>query len=224
MSFVYPDWPAPPNVRAFVTTRAAGDMARGSAVRAALRAHLPGDPAWLRQVHGIAVADADALREAVEEPSADAAVARKRGTVCAVTVADCMPVFMTDREGTVVAVAHAGWRGMSAGVLEATASAMGGSDLLAWLGPAIGPQAYEVGADVFEAFTSRDPSAQAAFIPRRDGHWLLDLYAAARIRLRRCGFEHVYGGDFCTHADASRFFSYRRDRSACRMAAAIWLA
>ncbi|HEY6821589.1 MAG TPA: peptidoglycan editing factor PgeF [Burkholderiales bacterium] len=224
MSFVEPDWPAPPGVRAFVTTRLLGDMARGSPARSKLRAAVPQDPEWLRQVHGIAVLDADAERDAGIEPVADAAVTRKRGTVCAVTVADCMPVFLTDARGTSVGVAHAGWRGLCAGVLEATATALGGGDLIAWLGPAVGPKVYEVGAEVREAFMSRDSSAATAFSPAaRPGHWLLDLYSVARSRLRQCGIERVYGGGFCTYTEAERFFSYRRDATSARMAAAIWL-
>jgi len=225
MSFVEPDWPAPPSVHALVTTRSVGDMARGSRARSTLRAQIPGEPVWLRQVHGIAVLDADAQRDSELEPVADAAVTRKRGTVCAVTVADCMPVFLANTRGTAVAVAHAGWRGLCAGVLEAATAALGGSDLLAWLGASIGPKVYEVGAEVREAFIGRDRSAATAFSPAgRAGHWLLDLYAVARSRLRRCGIERVYGGGFCTYTEAERFFSYRREATSARMDAAIWLA
>jgi purine-nucleoside/S-methyl-5'-thioadenosine phosphorylase / adenosine deaminase len=225
MSFVRPEWPAPANVRALVTTRALGDMARGSAARLKLRAELPGDPVWLHQVHGIAVFDVDAEPESGVEPVADAAITRERRNVCAVTVADCMPVFLTNAAGTAVGVAHAGWRGLCAGVLEATAAALGGTDLIAWLGPAIGPQSYEVGPEVREAFMSRDPSAVTAFMPgARAGHWLLDLYSVARARLRQCGIGRIYGGGFCTYTDSRRFFSYRRDGTRARMAAAIWVA
>ena len=225
MSFVEPEWPAPGNVRALVTTRALGDMARGSEARSKLRAKIPEDPAWLRQVHGIAVLDADAERDSGIEPVGDAAITRKRGTVCAVTIADCMPVFLANAGGTAVGVAHAGWRGLCAGVLEATATALGGTDLIAWLGPAIGPQVYEVGPEVREAFMNRDPSAATAFMPSAHaGHWLLDLYSVAGARLRKCGVGRVYGGGFCTYTDSQRFFSYRRDGTRARMAAAIWLA
>ena len=225
MNLIVPEWPAPSSVRALVTTRASGDMARGSPARAGLQTHVPADPVWLRQVHGTAVADADAPRTGNQEPVADASFARKRGTVCAVTVADCMPVFMTDSRGSVVGAAHAGWRGLCAGVLEATAAAIGGGDLLAWLGPAIGPKVYEVGIEVREAFIERDPSAAAAFAPSaRAGHWLLDLYSVARARLHQCGVERIYGGGFCTYTDRDRFFSYRREGTSARMAAAIWLA
>jgi YfiH family protein len=225
MSSIRPEWPAPPKVHALVTTRVLGDMARGSPARSELRAAIPDHPVWLRQVHGIAVLDADAEREPEIEPVADAAITRKPGTVCAVTVADCMPVFITNAGGTAAGVAHAGWRGLCAGVLEATVAALGGTDLVAWLGPAIGPQAYEVGPEVREAFMMRDPSAATAFMPgARAGHWHLDLYSVARARLRQCGIERVYGGGFCTYTDSERFFSYRRDGTRARMAAAIWLA
>lgn len=223
MSVVVPDWPAPPNVRAFVTTKAEGDMARGYAARKALA--VPAAPRWLRQVHGAAVIEADAIGEGAEEPVADGAIARRRGTVCSVTVADCMPVLLTDRSGSVVSVAHAGWRGLCAGVLEAAAEAMRARELMAWMGPAIGPAVYEVGEEVREAFVSRDTGASDAFrASARPGHWLLDLYAVARRRLRASGVESIHGGGFCTYTDTERFFSYRRDRTACRMAAAIWLA
>lgn len=217
-AFVVPDWPAHPRVRAFVTTRASGDMARPCA-RRVLADVAPEPPLWMRQVHGARVVDADAEPQL---PEADAAVARVQGRVCAVVVADCMPVLFSDAEGVVVGIAHAGWRGLSAGVIGATVSAMQvvPSRVLAWLGPAIGPAAYEVGEDVRKAFAGYEE----AFSPARPGHWLLDLYAVARRRLREAGVEQVHGGGFCTYSDSERFFSYRRDRSAERMAALIWLA
>lgn len=219
---IAPDWPAPPGVRALVTTRAFGDM-RGAPGRARLRALLPAEPLWLRQVHGIAVADLDVLNTEVE---ADAGVARRPGIVCAVLVADCLPVLLASEAGDVVGVAHAGWRGLAAGVIEATLEAMRAAPgrVIAWLGPAIGPQAYEVGDEVREAFLGRDEAAGGAFSPVRAGHWLLDLYAAARQRLASRGVTRVFGGVFCTHSDPERFFSYRRDRTSARMAAVIWLA
>ncbi len=214
---IHPDWPAPPRVRALVTTRAFGDMARGAA-RQRLRALLPAEPAWLRQVHGNAVVEVEKLRR---RPAADAAVSRTAGKVCAVFVADCMPVLFADEDATVVAIAHAGWRGLAAGVIEATLDAMkiDSSRILSWLGPAIGPKVYEVGEEVRAAFAGHE----AAFAATRPGHWLLDLYAVARQRLERRGVRRVYGGGFCTYSDPERFFSYRRDRTKARMAAAIWL-
>jgi len=235
-----PDWPV--QVGALVTTREGGASAGAYASlnlglrsgddeaavrdnRRRLEALLPSPPVWLRQVHGIRVADADAARAGDGEPEADAAVARRPGTVCAVLVADCMPVLLADESAQVVAAAHAGWRGLCGGVLEATVEAMrvDRRRLNAWLGPAIGPQAYEVGDEVREAFVRRDPSARVAFRATRPGHWLLDLYAVARQRLSACGVTRIYGGGFCTFSDPKRFFSYRRDGQTGRMAALIWL-
>ena len=212
---IQPDWPAPPRVRALVTTRDFGDLA-DEAVRRKLRAALPGEPQWLKQVHGKRVIDLDTSAER----EADAALTRNAQTVCVVKAADCMPVLFTDEEGTTVAAAHAGWRGLAAGVLEATVQAMGipPQKLVAWLGPAIGPRVYEVGEDVYLAF-SEYPDA---FVPTRPGHWLLDLYAVAREKLR--GLKAVSGGGFCTYTERERFFSYRRERSSARMAALVWLA
>ena len=212
---IQPDWAVPARVRALVTTRDFGDLA-DEGVRRKLRALLPGEPAWLKQVHGKRVIDLDAHSPG----EADASVTRKPGTVAVVKAADCMPVLFTDHAGTTVAAAHAGWRGLAGGVLEETVKAMGvpPQQLLAWLGPAIGPRVYEVGEDVRAAFSSY-PNA---FVPTRPGHWLLDLYAVAREKLR--GLKAVTGGGFCTYTDNTRFFSYRRDRSSARMAAVIWLS
>lgn len=210
---IHPDWPAPARVRALVTTRDFGDLADEGA-RRRLRELLPGEPLWLQQVHGERVVEAGE-----RDLRADASVARTPGAVCIVKAADCMPVLFADVDGTTVAVAHAGWRGLSGGVLEATVAATGvpPQKLLAWLGPAIGPRVYEVGDDVRAAFSSYP----GALVPTRPGHWLLDLYAVAREKLR--GLGSVSGGGFCTYSDSARFFSYRRDRSAARMAAAVWL-
>lgn len=217
-TLITPDWPAPPRVRALVTTRSTGDMAR-PAGRRVLEDLLPQPPVWLRQVHGTTVIDADARPSF---PEADAAVARQPGRVCAVVFADCMPVLLTDSEATVVGIAHAGWRGLAGGVLESCLSAMAvaPSRLIAWLGPAIGPRAYEVGDEVRAAFAG----SEDAFAPSRPGHWLLDLYAVARQRLARRGVARIYGGGFCTYTERERFFSYRRDHAAERLAAALWLA
>ena len=214
---IEPDWPAPARVRALVTTRPMGDMA--GAGRNALNGLVPSEPVWLTQVHGAAVIDLDEERTSLK---GDAAITRAARTVCVVGAADCMPVFLTDKAGTVVAAVHAGWRGLSAGVIEAAVAAMKAppAQVLAWLGPAIGPRAYEVGEDVREAFASH-PDAFSA--PTRPGHWLLDLYAVARARLSAMGVGRVYGGGFCTYSEAARFYSYRRDRTKERMAALIWL-
>jgi YfiH family protein len=212
-----PEWPAPARVRALFTTRGFGDIAQAE-TRAKLRPLLPAEPAWLRQVHGTTVVNADVVQG---KPEADASYARAANTVCAVLAADCMPVLFADAEGTVVGAAHAGWRGLAGGVIEATVQAMAVAPraLVAWLGPAIGPGAYEVGEDVHAAFRGYE----RAFAPARAGHWLLDLYAVARERLRRCGVSRIYGGGFCTYSERERFFSYRRDRTASRMSALIWL-
>ena len=208
---IAPDWRAPSNVRVLVTTRDDGDLAQEE-TRRKLRARLPAAPAWLKQVHGTRVLEA-------RSGEADACVARKAGQVCVVQMADCMPVLFTDADGTVVAAAHAGWRGLAGGVLEATLQAMGTAPekIIAWLGPAIGPRVYEVGEDVRAAFAGYE----FAFTPNRPGHWLLDLYAVARAKL--APLKEVTGGGYCTYTD-ERFFSYRRDRTRCRMGAFIWLA
>jgi polyphenol oxidase len=210
-----PDWDAPARVQAFVTTREFGDL-KGADARRRLRALVPAEPAWLKQVHGKRVIDLDtnAAREG------DAAITRKTGVVCVAQAADCMPVLFADVEGTTVGAAHAGWRGLSAGVLEATLEAMRvpRERVVAWLGPAIGPQVYEVGDEVRAAFAEYE----SAFRATRPGHWLLDLYAVARAKLS--GLKAVSGGAFCTFTEAERFFSYRRDRTASRMGAFIWLA
>jgi len=207
---VVPDWPAPPKVRALMTTR--------NTDQAGLRALLPAEPAWLRQVHGTRVVRLD---QGASNFEADAAVTGTKNQVCAVRAADCMPVLLADEGATVVGAAHAGWRGLSSGVIENTVQAMGtrGERLLAWLGPAIGPKVYEVGDEVRDAFKEKD-----AFSATRPGHWLLDLYAVARQRLRSCGVERIYGGGYCTYSEPQRFYSYRRDRTSGRMAALIWLS
>lgn len=219
---IIPEWPAPAAVKALVTTRALGDM-REAAARARLRARLPAEPVWLRQVHGATVVEATPQAAGVE---ADASFTRTRGTVCAVRIADCLPVLLAAEDASVVGIAHAGWRGLAAGVIEAlvAAMAMRAGGLVAWLGPAIGPTAYEVGEEVREAFLARDRALAAAFAPARPGHWMLDLYAAARRRLAAAGVGRVAGGGFCTRTEAARFFSWRRERTSARMAAAIWLA
>ena len=242
--WIVPDWPAPPGVRAFFTTRAGGvsptpfdsmnlGLRSGDALgnvernRAILRACVPSKPAWLRQVHGSSVVAAATVAGQVEV-EADASWTDQPGVTCAVMVADCMPVFLCDRDGGAVAVAHAGWRGLSGGVIEATVRAMGvpGERLLAWLGPAIGPDNFEVGEDVLRAFVAHDSAAQAAFLPYPDrpGKWLCDLYALARQRLAALGVASIGGGGFCTVAER-RMFSHRRDQGKSgRMAALIWLA
>lgn len=237
--FILPDWPAPASVRALQTTRLGGvspapwaslnlgdhvgdDPQRVAANRARVQQALPGSPCWLQQVHGVTVVDA-ALAQPGSE--ADAAVARVAGAVCAVMTADCLPVLFCNRAGTVVAAAHAGWRGLLAGVLEASIEAMAvpGEEILVWLGPAIGPQAFEVGDEVRAAFVAHDPSADLAFRAGLPGKWLADLELLARQRLQAAGVTAIYGGGLCTVNDPERFFSYRRDGQTGRMASLIWL-
>jgi YfiH family protein len=238
--WIAPDWPVPDRVRAVVTTRSGGvsngayasmnlgtrveDLREAvSANRAALRAMLPAEPAWLEQVHGARVIEAGLAETHVE---ADASFTRTPGTVCTVQIADCLPVLLADRSGTVVAAAHAGWRGLAAGVLENTVAAMACApeDLIAWLGPAIGPDAFEVGEDVYRAFVSTHADAALAFRPHRPGKWFADLFRLARLRLAAAGITAVYGGGLCTVSDPRRFFSHRRDRVTGRMAALVWIA
>ncbi len=237
---IEPDWPAPAHIRAISTTRNGGvsvgrwrslnlGMRSGDDPRLVsknheiLQAHLPSQPHWIKQVHGVGVADID--RDATVGPEADAAISERPGHVCAVLTADCLPVLFCDEAGTKVAAAHAGWRGLAAGVLQATVSAMNcePEKLMAWLGPAIGPQAFEVGHEVYQAYMDADTRNAPAFRPHKD-RWLADLYLLARLALARVGVEQVYGGEFCTHTLKEKFFSYRRDGETGRMASLIWIA
>jgi YfiH family protein len=180
---------------------------------------------WLEQVHGVDVLALDGMADGHPTPRADASVSHVRETVCAIRVADCMPVLFAAADGSAVGAAHAGWRGLAGGVLEATVARLGvaPSRLLAWMGPAIGPRHFEVGDDVRLAFTASDKDAGAAFERNDRGRWQCDLYALARRRLQRLGLTQIYGGAWCTFADAERFFSYRRDGQCGRMAALIWM-
>jgi polyphenol oxidase len=211
---IRPDW-AVTHAQAFATSAAFGD-AVSDAGRAKLRSLVPAEPRWMHQVHGARVIDADATPTLVQ---ADAAVARRAGTVCVVKIADCMPVLFA-ADG-VIGAAHAGWRGLASGVLEATVDAMRAppASISAWLGPAIGPRVYEVGDEVRAAFAGYEE----AFQPTRKGHWLLDLYAVARRKLNAKGVQRIHGGGFCTYSEPERFFSYRRNKATERMAALVWL-
>ncbi|VXB28090.1 conserved hypothetical protein [Pseudomonas sp. 8AS] len=234
-----PDWPAPASVRACVTTRAGGvslapfdslnlgdhvedDPQAVARNRQILTSALHCQPAWLRQVHGVQVVEADPARVA----EADASWSATPGIASAVLTADCLPALFCDRAGTRVAAAHAGWRGLAGGVLEATldALALPAPEVLVWLGPAIGPQAFEVGAEVREAFLASHAEAAQAFTPSANaGKYLADIYRLARIRLAARGVTAVYGGGLCTVGDA-RFYSYRRAARTGRVASLIWLA
>ena len=239
--WIEPDWSAPARVRALSTTRRGGvssgrweslnlgdhveDDPQAVAENRRLlvrEAGLPAEPLWLKQVHGCAVADPARDARGCE---ADAAFADAPGRVCAVMTADCLPVLLTNRAGTRVAAAHAGWRGLAGGVLEQTVRSFSDAPqaLIAWLGPAIGPQAFEVGDEVREAFVSLHAASEAAFSSARPGHWFADIYALARNHLAAAGVTQVHGGGLCTFSDSERFFSYRRDGVTGRMATLIWL-
>jgi YfiH family protein len=236
--WLIPDWPAPARVKACVTTRAGGvslapfdSLNLGDHVedspeavaenRRRLTEHFSVRPAWLQQVHGIAVAHADPGLVA----TADASWSATPGIACTVMTADCLPALFCDRAGTRVAAAHAGWRGLAAGVLEATLDSLAvpPEDVLVWLGPAIGPQAFEVGPEVREAFIQQLPQTAKAFVPSQNaGKFMADIYELARLRLAACGVTAIYGGGFCTVSDP-RFFSYRRSPRTGRFASLIWL-
>ncbi|QKS30983.1 MAG: Polyphenol oxidase [Accumulibacter sp.] len=264
-TWIVPDWPAPASVRSLVTTRRGGvslppygslnladhvgdDPLAVAANRQRLGQRLPASPCWLQQVHGTTVVDAAAAVGAAAPAVADASFARASGVVCVVMTADCLPVLLCDRAGTVVAAAHAGWRGLQAGIIERTVTAMKvpAASLLAYLGPAIGAQAFEVGDEVRQAFVAADPQAAHAFsklargaaaadapadcsrgqssVVQAGGGWLADLHLLARQRLLRLGVGSIHGGDHCTLRQHELFFSYRRDRVTGRMASLIWLA
>lgn len=232
-----PNWPAPPNVRAWVTERGSparygelnlathvGDdpravVANRDRLRAALA--LPAEPRWLEQVHGTRILGLDHEDGMV----ADGAVTSRVGTVCAVLTADCLPVLICDRAGRRVGAAHAGWRGLAGGVLQAAVAALGvpPAEVLAWLGPAIGQAAYEVGDDVRTAFVERDAAAERHFVPNARGRWQADLYGLARDALTGAGVGSIEGGGFCTFTEAARFFSHRREAPCGRMATLVWL-
>lgn len=249
---LWPQWPVPAPVRAAVSLRGGGvsrapydwlnlgahvgdDPAAVSENRRRLRAALalPAEPLWLSQVHGTRVIDADSLASSPaagtapqEPPQADAALTRRRGRVLAVLVADCLPVLLAHRDGGAIAVAHAGWRGLAAGVLEATVAALdcAPAELHAWLGPAIGPEHFEVGEEVRAAFCASDAGAAAAFGRNARGRWQCDLPRLARRRLGALGLHSVHGQPRCTYAQRDSFFSYRRDGVTGRVAALLWLA
>jgi YfiH family protein len=239
-----PDWPAPTNVKALQTTRNGFAANHGislppfssfnlgshvsdlpehvAANRALLTQTLPQAPAWLNQIHGIEVVDAAGVSYPVD---ADASYTRTRGAVSVVMTADCLPLLFCDRAGTMVAAAHAGWRGLCNGVIEATAAKMAcpASEILVWLGPAIGPAEFEVGDEVRAAFIAHDAAASLAFNAKSEGKWLADIYLLARQRLHTLGITAIYGGDQCTVTQGETYFSYRRDGQTGRLASLIWL-
>jgi polyphenol oxidase len=245
-ALLHADWPALPGVHAFTTLRyGAGeskppfdtfnlgnryaadgdDPVTVERNRHALIEHarLPSAPRWLKQVHGVDVVRCDGPG-AGEEPVADASVTSIPGTVLAILTADCLPVVFAADDGSEVAAAHAGWPGLSAGMLEATVAAMRtpAERLLAWIGPAAGPQRYEIGVEVRDRFLAQDAHAHTAFVPTRPGHWRVDLFAIARMRLAHVGVTRVHGGGVCTISDPQRFYSHRRDARTGRMATLVW--
>ena len=240
--WIIPDWPAPANVKSVSTARVGGvsqppfdslnlgirsgdgrEAVTENRARLKSALNLASEPYWLRQVHSSRVIDAAEHEPDVE---ADASFATQSGLGCAVLTADCLPVLMTDREGTIVAAAHGGWRGLAAGVLENTVRAMDRppNRLLAWFGPAIGPEVFEVGEEVRSHFVEGLAETAHAFKPSPDGRWLADIYALARLHLRSAGVKEIYGGGLCTVSDPKRFYSYRRDGETGRMATLIWLS
>ncbi|MGO1247865.1 MAG: peptidoglycan editing factor PgeF [Oceanisphaera sp.] len=244
MNLIQPYWPTPANVRSAQTTRLGGvslppfsslnlgthvgdSFANVEANRAQLAAclKLPTPPLWLEQVHGTRVLT---LPDESGNLIADAVVSHTPGQVCTIMTADCLPVLFCDTAGTVVAAAHAGWRGLAAGVLEATLESMkvDPATVMVWLGPAIGPSAFEVGGEVRSEFMEYSPQAAYAFVAHGDPNydkWLADIYQLARLRLKAVGVTQCYGGDFCTYTDSKHFFSYRRDQVTGRQASLIWL-
>jgi YfiH family protein len=238
--FIQPDWPAPANVKSLQTTRLGGvsaapydtfnlglhvgdDPVRVNYNRQLLAPLMPSEPVWLEQVHGTVVANAD---RAACQIQADACIARQRGSVCVVMTADCLPLLLCDEAGTVVGAAHAGWKGLAAGVIEATVKAMDivPQKLMAWLGPAIGPEAFEVGNDVRAAFIAHQEQASEAFVAHGDhGKYRADIYLLARQRLQTLGIANISGGNFCTYHQRDKFFSYRRDGLTGRMGTFVWL-
>lgn len=239
-AFLAADWPVADNIIAGTTQRPGGastgvyagfnigahvgdDPQSVADNRRQLRnlVDLPNEPNWLQQVHGTVVVTAPCT---AAEPAADACIATSPGTVCAVLTADCLPVLFASADGQAVAAAHAGWRGLSAGILEATVEAFECSpdELIAWLGPAISQSAFEVGDEVREQFVARDAGAAAAFAANAAGRWQADLYSLARLRLKNCGVTAIFGGDGCTFSDDADYFSYRRDGQCGRMASLIF--
>lgn len=239
LTFITPDWPAPANVKALQTTRDGGvsmgvyaslnlgDHVKDqpqhvAANRQLLNTYLPSEPVWLNQVHGVRAIDA-ALSSCLE--SADASFTSRKQVVCVTMTADCLPVLLCDQAGTTVAAIHAGWRSLCDGVIEATIAAMPvpANQLMAWLGPAIGPEAFEVGSEVRAQFMAQDAQAESAFAAKGD-KWLGDLYTIARQRLQTLGVTQIYGGGRCTFSEPENFFSFRRDGDTGRMGCFIWLA
>jgi len=241
--YLQPDWPVASNVHAYTTTRQGGissipydsfnladhvgdddNHVNSNREKLSKDLGLPHPPKWIKQVHGTHVVKAETIKNV---PEADASMTIKADVVCAVLTADCLPVLLCNRQGNEVAAIHAGWRGLAAGIIENTINAMQtpGKDLLAWLGPANGPTAYEIGQDAYDQLTKADSKSASAFQPLHDNKWLGNLYELAKIRLNTAGVKNIYGGNFCTFSDSERFFSYRRAGGTTgRMASLIWFS
>lgn len=223
MKYIKANWPAPPCVKAFTTLRE-GWFGRDERLSTLLP--IPSEPIWLNQQHTAFVVDAAAVKNNDIEPIADACFTTLPNQVCAVLTADCLPILISNRQGTHVAAIHGGWRGLAKGVLESTLAALAISpeDTIVWLGPAIGPKKFEVGDDVYQAFTTQHPESARAFYPHA-GKWLADLYTLAKIRLNLHGILQVFGGDFCTYTQKDMFYSYRREKDQTgHMATLIWIS
>ncbi len=246
--YITPDWPAPNHIKAMFTTRQNGFSSGTYAAlnlgmhvnddpynvvknRSLLGEYIPSEPLWLKQIHGVNHVWAKSNSLQNQSVAADAVMSREINTVCAVMVADCLPVFLCDTDGTIVGIIHAGWRGLAAGIVEKTVAAMQikCDSLMAWLGPAIGPEYFEVGDEVKSQFVTFDHQANEAFTPVRqtkipsEAKWFADIFLLARQRLVQSGVTQIYGGGICTYSDSERFFSYRRDGETGRMAALIWI-
>jgi polyphenol oxidase len=227
VAWIIPTWPAPANVHALTTLRTSGSMGHGSeatlANRAELKqmAHLPAEPLWLQQVHGNTVVSIQERHNLYDIPEADASVAFQPNQVCAVLTADCVPILLCNQSGTRVSAIHAGWKGQVSGVIEAAVQKLDcdPSTLLAWLGPAIGPRAFEVQQDVLDAFSGY--VNEKTFVPTSNGRWLGALYELARERLRRLHISQIFGGEYCTYTENTQFYSARRSDKG-RMASLIW--
>lgn len=241
MKFITPDWPAPANIKAYTTTRHGWggrkpyhDISRGNITKDNENSieeskkletllQLPEEPIWLTQTHSTIVVEATYDNK---ETTADASYTDQAKRVCVVMTADCLPILICNKQGTTIAAIHAGWRGLAGGIIESTLGSLNqpANDLLVWLGPAIGPKKFEVGKDVFDAFTKTYPDSNHAFIPHKEGKWLANLYDLAKLALRSRGISQIYGGDFCTYTQEELFFSYRRENGKTgRMASVIWM-
>lgn len=241
MQWITPDWPAPANIKAFTTLRDGGySKPPYNSLNLALHVEdepntvlanrrllveqlkLPSMPIWLNQIHSTITVDAGNIHHI---PDADASFTTKPGIVCAVLTADCLPLLVCNKQGTLVSAIHAGWRGLAKGVIEAAISPLTAKpdDLLVWLGPAMGPQKFEVGADVIDLFIAHDAAAKAAFTQYTATTWLADIYQLAKQRLHKLGIRHIFGGTHCTYTEQDLFFSFRRDAKTGRMANMIWM-